>query len=691
MRIGLSLFRFAVPLSAGLMCVAIVGHAVSAQVPGLANQTGALSDEATAAGEKSPDASPAHVHPFRYELTPTRKVGKREKPDPLTLRFQLSPENAKPGDRVTLSITAVLEGKWHLYALTQNPKNYAKPTKIELEQLNGLKPVDDGFQPSKTPTKEDPFKDGKTQEVYYGEITWSRRYEVLPGAKAAGFGAAGQIRYQLCLNQCLLPIPVAFALGNLTQADAVPPPIDVGVEETVEQPATSSGETAQPLAGSGKSLWIYLFGCFGVGLAAVLTPCFYPMIPITVGFFLKQGEEQHARPLLLAGVYSLTIVVSFTAAGLVLGEALNRIGSGPVQNLIIWLLLVVFGMSLVGLFDIPIPQRLVRWSSQGEQKHQGRLLGVMFMALTLLIVGTPCIAPFWGPVLAGAKDVSGLRFGDVNFALAAGALSFSLALALPFFVLALAPGLVGTLPKSGGWMNTVKAVMGFLLLGLSLIFLVKADKGWQLGLLDRTGVLCLWAALAWVTSLYLLGLLRSAHDAPAQGVSGTRILLGTLCLAGALYLSSGLFQHLGTMEGYLPQGSPVLSAANAGGEELSWNEFTYDEAVAVAKKEGRPVFLDFTGASCTICQIIERTVFTLPDIRDRLQKMVLAKLYTDRDKPQDDKNYQVLGKRFGEESGGGVPFYVVVSPEGEILGRLSPQGTNIHKQFVRFLDQALTP
>ena len=499
MRIGLSLPRFGVSLLAGAVCIVAAGYSVSAQVPRLPSQTAGLPAAAADTAGQKPSEDSAGVHPFRYELTPTHKVGKREKPHPLTLKFELSPEDAKPGDRVTLSITAVLEDKWHLYALTQNPDNYGKPTKIEIERLNGLKPLDDGFQPSKEPKNEDPFGDGKAQKVHYGEITWSRRYEVLPTAGAGGFGVAGQIKYQVCLTQCLFPQPVTFALGDLTEAGELPAPTQGSSNETVRQTAPASAKPPPPTAGAGKGLWLYLFGCFGVGLAAVLTPCFYPMIPITVGFFLKQGEGQRARPLLLAGVYSLTIVVSFTAAGLVLGEALNRIGSGPVQNLIIGLLLVAFGMSLVGLFEIPIPQRLVRWSSQGEQKNQGRLVGVVFMALTLLIVGTPCIAPFWGPVLGGANDVPGLRMGSVNFALAAGALSFSLALALPFFVLALAPGLVGNLPKSGGWMNTVKMVMGFLLLGLSLVFLVKADKGWQLQLLDRTSVLCIWAALALAT------------------------------------------------------------------------------------------------------------------------------------------------------------------------------------------------
>ncbi|MBI3463807.1 MAG: hypothetical protein HY000_12235, partial [Planctomycetes bacterium] len=189
------------------------------------------------------------------------------------------------------------------------------------------------------------------------------------------------------------PAPLAPGPAENSQVDAPQPTTEIAVRETA--PLIGRATTS---AGGGGTLWAYLLSCFGLGFVAALTPCFYPMIPVTVTFFLKQAEKRGSRPLALASVYSLTIVASFTAAGAILGTALSGLGANPLLNLAFGLLLIIFGMALVGIFEIPVPQRMARWSSHGEA--QGGVVGVMFMALTLLIVGTPCIAPMWGPVLA---------------------------------------------------------------------------------------------------------------------------------------------------------------------------------------------------------------------------------------------------------------------------------------------------
>jgi thiol:disulfide interchange protein len=604
----------------------------------------------------------------------------------------------RPGDDFLIAVRLEVEPGWHV---TANPKGPGIGRELQLvpSEQAGLT-----FAPARYPKGERFEQAGDWTWVYGDKATLYLPGTVSDDAAPGPIEVALQLVGQVCNDQQCIPFSkgsasLPLAVGETgTPSQMLNEQIFAGFAAGSEaRPAATAQETTAEQAATapaaGEGFWGYLITCFGVGFLAALTPCFYPMIPVTVTFFLKQGEQKGASPLILAGVYSLTIVASFTVAGLVFGAALGQLGANPYLNLVFAVVLVVFGMALVGMFDIPIPQGMARWSSKGEAK--GGLVGVMFMALTLLIVGTPCIAPFWGPVLVGGAGISGMSVGPVNLVLALGALSFSLALAIPFFGFALTPGLLGRLPKSGDWMTTIKVVMGFVLIGVAFKYLGSALTTWGMSMLDRNTVLCVWAAICLVNGLYLLGLLRTTHDGPNEGVSGARLLSGTGFLACTLYFTIGVFQFLpGSLEVFLPAGSPIVAAgaSSSGENELTWYDTTFDQALAKAREENRPLFVDFTGINCGNCKVMERTIFPQPSVTERFEKMTLAKLYTDRQtephQSNDAKNIDLLYKRFQSP---GPPFYAIIRPDGadgEVLGTFAGLTTS-ESEFVAFIDKAL--
>ena len=574
---------------------------------------------------------------------------------PAILRFKLTPADAKPSEKVTLSITAKMDEGWHTFSLTQNgPGGMA--TEIEVENSTGLKPLGDGFVADSKFEIEQP-EPGVSLEVHNHLVTWSRSFEVLPDTQPGQYGVAGTITFQACKTSCLPPRPVSFELPYSGETDPeLNPPRP---EDYIRSEAAKHGRPQD------KGLIPFLLLALGWGFVSLLTPCVFPMVPITVSFFLKQSESQHSRPLVLALVYCLTIVATFSLIGVGVtalfgaGNTLNALATGAVANLFIGVVFTAFALNMLGMFEIRVPSGLLNWTAQGEAA--GGYLGAVFMALTFTLTSFTCTFAFAGSVLVSAAN------GEYFWPLL-GMAAFGLAFAIPFFVLALLPGLMKKLPKSGGWMNSVKVVMGLIELAFAFKFFSIVDQQWNAVpvLFDFTNVMAVWSILSLVTGLYLLAVFQFDHDSPPKGLSVPRVLLAT-----AFMTLSGLFA-VGLMnperESWLVD--QLVSFAPARLDDDFGLDF--DVGVADATASQQPLFIDFTGVFCTNCRLMEKRM-ARPAIHKKLERYVGLKLYTDKVPGVSDaaesarllkRNIELQTKWFGDVT---LPSYAVVTPDGKTI------------------------
>ena len=472
---------------------------------------------------------------------------------------------------------------------------------------------------------------------------------------------------------------------------------------------TSAAGPAVAAAPAPLGFW-GLLGFMGQGVLwgalSLITPCVFPMIPITVSYFLKQSEKStspgHAHggrsPMLLAAVYSATIAVVLTVAGVTLIRIVQPFSQHWATNLVLGGLFVFFALSLFGMYDIMLPSGLGRLTAAGEGR--GGLVGVVFMALTFTVISFACVAPFYGGFIALSAAAAS---AEDWLKLVLGALAFSVTFALPFFVLALFPFLLKKLPKSGSWLNTVKVVMGFLELAACFKFLRAAELNFlgKTEFLTYDLVLGVYIALALACGLYLLGVYRLPHDHGApQALSVPRLLFSIAFLGLGLYLLPGLFKT--TVDDRQQQQRP-------GGAVFAWlDAFLLPERsnsgwkgdLQVALKEAsdtnRLVFLDFTAETCTNCKLNEGDVFPRPEIHDLLQKYVLVRLYTDK-VPKDLKssttgedNLNLLHDKFGT---GQLPLYAILRPKDDggyqVLGTYLEGKISNVPGFAQFLEDPL--
>ncbi len=393
------------------------------------------------------------------------------------------------------------------------------------------------------------------------------------------------------------------------------------------------GGFAKPTAKPAGGLWSFLLSAALWGAVALFTPCVFPMIPITVSFFLHQSEKEHHRPVRMALIYCGTIILVLGISALTLLTTFRLLSINPYMNIALGGLFVVLALSLFGLYEITLPSKLTQFTSAREGR--GGVVGTVFMALTFTIVSFTCVAPFLGGF--GGMASSG-EFSKWELVL--GAFVFSTTFASPFFVLALFPTLIKKLPQSGSWLNSVKVVMGFLELAAALKFFRTAE----LRILDTPQyftydlVLGIWVALALITGLYLLNVFRLHHDEPIEHIGVVRMLLGVIFLSFAIYLVPAMFKQSKT-ENQRPRGAAyawidafLLPEASEEDLPISANlKGTIDLARRDLEKTGKRqfIFVDFTGKTCTNCRYNERTVFSRPDVRELLLKFRLVQLYTD--------------------------------------------------------------
>ncbi|WP_293926615.1 protein-disulfide reductase DsbD family protein [Sphingobacterium sp. UBA6320] len=474
-----------------------------------------------------------------------------------------------------------------------------------------------------------------------------------------------------------------------------------------------------------KSLWgIFLAGLIG-GFAALLMPCIFPMLPLTVSFFTKQSGSR-ANGISKALLYGLFIIIIYVALGMIItilfgSDALNALSTNGVFNFIFFLLLVAFAASFFGAFEITLPSSFV--NKMDAKSDKGGLVGLFFMAFSLSLVSFSCTGPIIGTLLVEAAS-KGERLGP-----AIGMLGFSIALAIPFGLFAMFPSLLKSLPKSGGWLNSVKVVLGFLELALALKFLSNVDLAYHWNWLDREVFLSLWIVIFGLMGLYLIGKIKFSHDSDLKFLSVPRTFLAIVVFSFVMYMIPGLWgAPLKSISAFLPPsatqdfdlsaGIANASPAHSDGKVKKYAEifhergtpkgfdpyYDYDQALETAKELKKPVLIDFTGWNCVNCRKMEANVWTDPNVAKLLKEgFVMAELFVDdrtelpveeqiisaysgkKIKNIGNKNSDFQASKFNSNS---QPLYVIVDTEGNVL--VPPSGANYDPvEYAKYLQSGI--
>jgi len=631
------------------------------------------------------------------------------------------------GGKLELVASAKIDAGWHVYSQFIGSDGPI-PTAFKLPESKDLKTEGPVREPK--PIKE--FDKNFGMELAY----FAKKADFVIAAQRISpkaFTYTAEVEFMVCDDERCLPpdyvnlvfkvpaAPAAGATASPTDADASTGTDPAAKTPTTEAPADEATPAEEPAAEAGDvpvnpetpaeapealNLWA-LFGAGMLGgFFALIMPCIFPMIPLTVSFFLKQSKSK-ADGVRKALIYGLSINVIYVALGLLVtvvfgSDALNAMATNPWFNLAFFALFVVFAISFFGAFEITLPSSWV--NKADDQSQRGGLLGIFFMAFTLALVSFSCTGPLIGQLLV-ATAVSGELLGP-----AMGMFGFSFALSLPFVLFAAFPGWLKGLPKSGGWLNTVKVTLGFLELAFALKFLSTADMVWQQHWLERELFLALWVAIAFATALYLFGVFRMPHDdEPNGGLGVGRMLTGLLFLVAGFYLLPGSWgAPVKLVAGFPPpafyaenpngMGSGSAPAADAKLSEDAhcplnlpcFNDL--EEARAYALEAGKPLLLDFTGWGCVNCRKMEEEVWSRPEVRRRLaEDVVLVSLYVDeRSKlPESEvrvsettgKTIKTVGQKWGDLqaqyfNANAQPYYVLMDPAVE-----APNALNGHTAY----------
>jgi len=601
--------------------------------------------------------------------------------DPVQWTLTLEPKSAPPGSHVLAKFAAKIEPGWHLYSLT-TPKGGPIPTTSSLADgpvVNGFKL----YQPQPE-RKLDPNFQIDT-ETFANEVVLLYDVELKKDAAAGPAEITAQVRYQCCNDRLCLPPKRKSASATITidpaaaaQAISIPPSYtDVQLALTA-----STAPSTTPVAPTPQSsgFGLFLLTAFGAGLAAIFTPCVFPMIPFTVSYFINRSTGSRRDGVLQAVVFCLGIVVLFTGLGVLMKAIVGpfgvvQLGNSPWVNGFIALVFVVFGLSLLGAYELTLPSGLLTKLNQTSER--GGYFGTLLMGLTFTLTAFACIGPIVGPLL-----VASVQTGGAEPVL--GMASFASGLAAPFFLLALFPSYLQKLPKSGGWLMRVKVVLGFVVLAISIKYLSSADQVLQTNLISRELYLACWIVLFALPGLYLLGFLRLEGIKPDDHLGIGRMLVAALFLIFSISLLPGLFgSPLGNIEAFIPvQGKSVAfgGTGEAGGGPV-WLKNQYREALAKAKAENKMVFVNFTGYACTNCHWMKANMFPKPDIAALLKDFVLVDLYTDGTDSISEQNQQLEEKRFGTVA---IPFYAIVDPDEKVIATF-PGLTRNTQEFASFL------
>ncbi len=662
--------------------------------------------------------------------------------NPVKFKYSVNPVTENTYEAV---LSATMEKGWHIYS-KDLPEDSGIPTEMKVSGDNVIL-VGKVLEVGK---KHEEFSEAFGAQIVYfsNSVQFKQKFKLKDPTKPAN--AITEITYQTCDDRvCLAPNTLEFeqivtpkeaktpdekAIDAEEQLKAATTSIDSAKTSTIVDSAKteiatsttvssldpknlkiSSIDFQNPLTDCGieqerhsENYWTYLILGFLGGMIALLTPCVFPMIPLTVSFFTK-GSKNKAKGKRDAFIYGFFILIIFVLLSVpfhlidgIAGNIFNQISTSVWLNIAFFLIFLFFAGSFFGYYDITLPSSIANKSSKAEEA--GGIIGIFFMALTLVIVSFSCTGPILGSLLGSAVTGSSNVPMLLTFALA----GFGLAWAIVFGLLALFPQALQSLPKSGGWMNTVKVVLGFIELGLALKFLSKADLVTKTFLLKRELFIVLWILITIGLVLYLFGIIRFPHDDKKPKISTTRKVFGFLGIGFIIYLIQGLFPSerpkLQLLSGILPPINVSYFHDEKDGILGMHPEHDFFKAIELAKKEDKPILIDFTGYGCENCRKMEEFVWSEPDILPILQNdVVLASLYVDDKEqlPENQKTKIDLGdgqmkkiKTIGDRwsmfqqvnfNNNSQPHYVLVTPDGKVIN--TPVSGYMPKEdFKKFLE-----
>ena len=612
------------------------------------------------------------------------------------------------GAELTLKFVAEIEPGWHLYSTGLADGGPTSAT-VTFETLEGAEVVGALTPGAGEIEIDDPIFEMKVK-YFENSATLTQKLKLLGG----DYRLQGYLRYGACNDEnCLPPTTYEFDIkgaygGATATSDKTAETAAVAVADGFSsnllwKPVVEELNAYQSVGAesASRSLWLTFLLGFGGGLLALLTPCVWPIIPMTVSFFLKRSGNR-GKALREAALYGLSIVVIYLTLGLAVtaifgASALNALSTNAVFNVFFFLLLLLFGASFLGGFELTLPSS---WTNKGDSKASNTtgLLSIFLMAFTLSLVSFSCTGPIIGFLLVEVST-SGSLFGP-----AIGMLGFALALALPFTLFALFPSMLKQVPRSGGWMNVVKVTLGFIELAFALKFLSVADLAYGWGILDREVFLALWIVLFTMLGLYLLNIIKFPHDNPDERTTSVpRFFVALFSLAFAVYMIPGLWgAPCKAVSAFAP---PMWTQDfNLAGGDVHAQFNDYEEGMAYARRNGKPVLLDFTGYGCVNCRKMESAVWTDAKVSDMLHNdYVLITLFVD-DKTALPETVTVMEQgverklrtvgdkwsylqrcKFGANA---QPFYVPVDNDGMPLAGSYSYDENV-EAYVKFLKQGL--
>ncbi len=648
--------------------------------------------------------------------------------NPVSVSMTVAPTSIPSGGSGTAKINASIGGGWYMYSISQGPGGPIQ-TRISLGEGPFKMGTVSGPRPK---VKMDP-NFGINTESYAGSAVFNVPFTVTAGTPEGPQTLNASIRYQVCNDTVCLPpktvklasavtivagkaAPLATPTPTATPTPS-PTPANANANLNANANANASDANANvdttadanaelpPMNGPDSSItdnnsaavtrpaeshindqpiWGFVWLAMTFGALSLLTPCVFPMIPITVSYFTKHGSESTAGSIRDALIYAFGIIFTFTGLGVALAllfgaAGINRFAANPYVNLLITGIFLAFAFSLLGAYNLGVPSSvLTKLDGFTRSKESGKTIGLLLMGLTFSLTSFTCTAPLVGTILVAAAQ------GDLFYPII-GMLAFSSVFALPFFILAVAPQLMHSLPRSGTWMNSVKVVMGFLEIGAALKFLSNVDLVWGWDIFTRDVVIAGWIALSILTFLYLLGVFRFAHDSENRSIGLVRVLNAFLFGTLAFYLLTGLFgSRLGELESFLPPAKETAGSTIGGSpmsNELSWINNDYQAALKQAQAENKRIFIDFTGYTCTNCRWMEANMFPKPAVRAELEKFVRVRLYTDGEGEPYEGFQKMQEARFGTVA---LPLYALVTPEDQITAKFEGL-TRDENEFVSFL------
>jgi len=578
--------------------------------------------------------------------------------DPANFKFSL--DDVRKGEVALITLDTELEYGWHIYAIYDVPDGPESTTvRIEGSIVSQVGRI---IEPEPIEAFDEGFM--IITKYHKNKPQFKIPVQINDDVPLGSYNIKSIVRYQVC-NEGLCYPPNEYTQNiNFNVVDG-PIRNDYAI-------VNFDFDKKSILDITNNQVGSFLLLSLSMGFLALLTPCVFPMIPITISFFLKRGEDKNTSPVKGALVYMLGIVMTFTLLGMLLAIFLGASGatqlaSNPYINLFIASLFIYFAFSLFGFYEIDLPQSLKRFSMQRENSEG--YAGILFMALTFTLTSFTCTVAFMGLILVAASQ--GEWFWPII-----GMLIFSLAFASPFFLLALFPHYLTKMPQSGSWLNSVKVIMGFLEIAAAFKFISNTDLVWQWNIFTYEVVLSCWAIIMALCSVYIIGYIRFKNDSKVE-FSYQRSLLSIVFLFLSLYLLSGNFGYRinGTIESYLP---PKKEYSN-----LEWVN-SLEEGFQLANEENRNIFIDFTGVTCTNCRWMETNIFKQESVEELMEQFVLVSLYTDAgDNYLEKREYQI--QRFETAA---LPYYVILDKEDSIIAEFPGMSRNVD-DFIEFLESGL--